>query len=154
MSIPEMGEEEEGLFVAEKKILRNLKKAALMVAGAAVQKFTMKLSHEQEIVMNIADMVIEIYAIESALLRTEKLISQRGEQACAHQTDMTLLYLNDAVDRINTAGKNAINSFAEGDEQRVMLMGLKRFTKVVPINTKETRRRIADRLIAENKYIF
>lgn len=154
MSIPEMGEEEEGLFVAEKKVLRNLKKAILMVAGAAVQKFMLKLSHEQEIIMNIADMVIEVYASESALLRTEKLISQRGEEACAHQKDMTLLYLNDAVDRINTAGKNAINSFAEGDEQRVMLMGLKRFTKIAPINTKETRRRIAERLIAENKYIF
>ncbi|MDO1446240.1 acyl-CoA dehydrogenase family protein [Rhodocytophaga aerolata] len=154
MSIPEMGEEEEGLFVAEKKVLRNLKKAILMVAGAAVQKFMLKLSHEQEIIMNIADMVIEVYATESALLRTEKLISQRGEEACAHQKDMTLLYLNDAVDRINTAGKNAINSFAEGDEQRVMLMGLKRFTKIAPINTKDTRRRIADRLIAENKYIF
>jgi alkylation response protein AidB-like acyl-CoA dehydrogenase len=153
MSIPEMGEEEEGLFVAEKKVLRNLKKATLMVAGAAVQKFMMKLSHEQEVIMNIADMLIEVYAIESAMLRTEKLISQRGEQACAHQTDMTLLYLNDAVDRINSAGKNAINSFAEGDEQRVMLMGLKRFTKIAPINTKETRRRIADRLISENKYI-
>jgi alkylation response protein AidB-like acyl-CoA dehydrogenase len=154
MSIPEMGEEEEGLFVAEKKVLRNLKKAVLMVAGAAVQKFMMKLSHEQEIIMNIADMVIEVYASESALLRTEKLISQRGEEACAHQKDMTLLYLNDAIDRINSAGKNAINSFAEGDEQRVMLMGLKRFTKIAPINTKETRRRIADRLIVENKYIF
>jgi alkylation response protein AidB-like acyl-CoA dehydrogenase len=153
MSIPEMGEEEEGLFVAEKKVLRNLKKATLMVAGAAVQKFMMKLSHEQEVIMNIADMLIEVYAIESAMLRTEKLISQRGEKACAHQTDMTLLYLNDAVDRINSAGKNAINSFAEGDEQRVMLMGLKRFTKIAPINTKETRRRIADRLISENKYI-
>jgi alkylation response protein AidB-like acyl-CoA dehydrogenase len=153
MSIPEMGEEEKGLFVAEKKVLRNLKKAVLMVAGAAVQKFMQKLSHEQEIIMNIADMLIEVYAIESALLRTEKLVSQRGEQACAHQIDMTMLYLNDAVERINSAGKNAINSFAEGDEQRVMLMGLKRFTKIAPINTKETRRRVADRIITENKYI-
>jgi alkylation response protein AidB-like acyl-CoA dehydrogenase len=153
MSIPEMGEEDEGLFAAEKKVLRNLKKATLMVAGAAVQKFMLKLSHEQEVIMNIADMLIEVYAIESAMLRTEKLVSQRGEQACAHQIDMTVLYLNDAVDRINSAGKNAINSFAEGDEQRVMLMGLKRFTKIAPINTKETRRRIADRIIAENKYI-
>lgn len=154
MSIPDMDEEEDGLFAADKKALRNLKKAVLMVAGAAVQKFMLKLSHEQEIIMNIADMMIEVYASESAILRTEKLVSQRGEVSCAHQIDMAKLYLNDAVDKINTAGKNAINSFAEGDEQRVMLMGLKRFTKLAPINTKETRRRIADRLIAENKYIF
>jgi hypothetical protein len=125
-----------------------------MVAGAAVQKFMQKLSHEQEIIMNVADMLIEIYAIESALLRTEKLVSIRGEQDSIYQIDMTRLYINDAVERINVAGKNAINSFAEGDEQRVMLMGLKRFTKIAPINPKETRRRIADYLIAENKYAF
>jgi hypothetical protein len=154
MSIPDMGEEEEGMFAAEKKVLRNLKKSVLMVAGAAVQKFMQKLSHEQEIIMNVADMLIEIYAIESALLRTEKLVSIRGEQDSIYQIDMTRLYINDAVERINVAGKNAINSFAEGDEQRVMLMGLKRFTKIAPINPKETRRRIADYLIAENKYAF
>ncbi|QHT67871.1 acyl-CoA dehydrogenase [Rhodocytophaga rosea] len=154
MSIPEMGEEEEGLFAAEKKVLRNLKKAVLMVSGAAVQKFLQKLSHEQEIIMNIADMLIEVYVIESALLRTEKLVSTRGQEACSYQIDMAKLYMNDAVEKINIAGKNAINSFADGDEQRVMLMGLKRFTKIVPINPKETRRRIADHMIAENKYTF
>ncbi|MDJ1471312.1 acyl-CoA dehydrogenase family protein [Xanthocytophaga flava] len=154
LAIPEFGEEEEGLFVTEKKYLRNMKKAVLMVAGAAVQKFMMKLSEEQEIIMNIADMLIETYACESVLLRTEKLISTKGEAASALQVDMTRLYINDAVERINVAGKNAINSFAEGDEQRGMLMGLKRFTKVTPINTKETRRRIAEHLITENKYTF
>jgi alkylation response protein AidB-like acyl-CoA dehydrogenase len=154
MSIPEMGEEEEGIFVAEKKALKNAKKAVLMVAGAAVQKFAQKFSHEQEIIMNIADMLIEIYVTESALLRTEKLISQRGEEICSYQIDMTKLYLNDAMERINISGKNAINAFAEGDEQRVMLMGLKRFTKIAPINAKETRRRIADYVIAENRYPF
>jgi alkylation response protein AidB-like acyl-CoA dehydrogenase len=154
MSIPEFGDEEEGLFAAEKKYIRNLKKAVLMVAGAAVQKFMMKLADEQEIIMNIADMLIETYACESVLLRTEKLIGLKGEAACAIQMDMTRLYINDAVERVNVAGKNAINSFAEGDEQRGMLMGLKRFTKTTPINTKETRRRIADHLIAENRYPF
>ncbi|MDJ1506537.1 acyl-CoA dehydrogenase family protein [Xanthocytophaga agilis] len=154
LAIPEFGEEEEGLFVTEKKYLRNMKKAVLMVAGAAVQKFMMKLADEQEIIMNIADMLIETYACESVLLRTEKLISIKGEAACTLQVDMTRLYINDAVERINVAGKNAVNSFAEGDEQRGMLMGLKRFTKVTPINTKETRRRIAEHLIKENKYTF
>ena len=154
MSIPEFGDESDEFFAAEKKAVRNMKKAVLMIAGSAVQKFMMKLSEEQEIIMNIADMLIETYVCESVLLRTEKLVGVRGEAACARQIDMTRLYLNDAVERLNVAGKNAINSYAEGDEQRVMLMGLKRFTKISPINTKETRRRIAEPLIAENKYVY
>jgi alkylation response protein AidB-like acyl-CoA dehydrogenase len=153
MSIPEFGEEEEGLFVAEKKVLKNLKKAILMVAGAAVQKFMTKLAYEQEIIMNLADMLIEVYVAESVLLRTEKLISLRGEGSVTLQTDMMKVYLQEAVDKINIAGRNAINSFAEGDEQRVMLMGLKRFTKIAPINTKEARRKIADAMISANKLI-
>ncbi len=154
MSIPEFGDESDEFFAAEKKAVRNMKKAVLMIAGSAVQKFMMKLSDEQEIIMNIADMLIETYVCESVLLRTEKLVGVRGEAACTRQIDMTRLYLNDAVERLNVAGKNAINSYAEGDEQRVMLMGLKRFTKITPINTKETRRRIAEPLIAENKYVY
>ncbi len=154
MSIPDFGDPEDGLFAEEKKYVRNLKKAVLMVAGAAVQKFMMKLSDEQEIIMNIADMMIETYVCESVVLRTEKLIHLKGEAACALQADMTRLYINDAAERVNVAGKNAINSFAEGDEQRGMLMGLKRFTKVGSLNTKEVRRRIADHLIAENRYTF
>ena len=88
MSIPDFSSDDsETLFAAEKKVIKNLKKAVLMVAGAAVQKFMMKLQEEQEILMNIADMVIEIYAAESALLRTEKLIGIKGEAACALQRD-------------------------------------------------------------------
>jgi alkylation response protein AidB-like acyl-CoA dehydrogenase len=154
MSIPDMGEEEEGLFVAEKKVIRNMKKAVLMVAGAAVQKFMMKLSEEQEIIMNIADMMIETYACESALLRTEKLIQKNGEEATALQTDMLRVYLQESVGKVNKAGATAINSFAEGDEQRVMLMGLKRFTKIAPFNTKDARRRVAEAMIAQNKSIL
>jgi alkylation response protein AidB-like acyl-CoA dehydrogenase len=155
MSIPDFGtDEDDALFAAEKKVLRNLKKAILMVAGASVQKFAMKLAEEQEIIMDIADMMMEVYVAESTLLRTEKLIGLRGEGACARQIDMTKLYLNDAVERIGQHGRNAINSFAEGDEQRVMLMGLKRFTKLAPINAKETRRRIAAQVIGENAYTF
>ncbi len=155
MSIPDFGaDEDDALFAAEKKVLRNLKKAVLMVAGAAVQKFAKKLSEEQEINMDIADMMMEVYVAESTLLRTEKLTGMRGEEACARQIDMAKLYLNDAVERIGMHGRNAINSFAEGDEQRVMLMGLKRFTKIAPINAKETRRRIARHVIGENAYAF
>ncbi|MCP1383410.1 acyl-CoA dehydrogenase family protein [Runella salmonicolor] len=155
MSIPDFSvSDDETPFAAEKKVIKNLKKAALMVAGAAVQKFMMKLSEEQEILMNVADMAIEIYAAESAILRTEKLIGMKGEAACALQKDLAMCYLHEAVEKINSAGKSAIMGFAEGDELRVMLMGLKRFTKIEPMNTKNARRRIADAMIAENKYVF
>ena len=155
MSIPDFGgNDDETLFAAEKKVLKNLKKSALMVAGAAVQKFMMSLSSEQEILMNIADMAIEIYVAESALLRVEKLIGIKGEPACELQRDMAMIYLNEAVAKVNNAGREAIISFAEGDELRVMLMGLKRFTKIEPMNIKNARRRVAEAMIEENKYIF
>ncbi len=155
MSIPDFGgSDDDVVFGAEKKVLKNLKKAALMIAGAAVQKFMMKLSHEQEILMNVANMIIEIYNAESALLRAEKLISIKGEGAVSLQKDMALVNLQDAVAACQIAGREAIQSFAEGDELRVMLMGLKRFTKVEPLNTKNARRRIADAMLTENKYNF
>lgn len=155
MSIPDFSsDEEEGIFIAEKKVLRNLKKAALMVAGAAVQKFMLTLSNEQEILMNVADMAIEIYVAESVLLRVEKLIGLKGEEAVALQKQMALVYLHEAVEKVNSAGRAAVTSFAEGDELRGMLMGMKRFTKIEPLNLKDARRQIADAMIAENKYIF
>ncbi len=155
LSIPEFGgNEEEEMFGAEKKVIRNLKKVALMIAGSAVQKFMMKLSHEQEILMNVADIITEVYIAESALLRVEKLIAQKGEEAAALQKDMALVYLQNAVAKVSASGREAISAFAESDELRVMLMGLKRFTKIDPMNTKDARRRIADALLAEGKYIF
>ena len=155
MSIPDFGaSDEEGIFVKEKKALANLKKAGLMVAGAAVQKFMMKLSDEQEILMNLADMMIEGYAAESALLRVEKLIGLRGEKACEIQKELAMIYLHHAIEKAAAAGKEAINSFAEGDEQRMMLMGLKRFTKVEPYNLKNARRKVADYVIEKGEYSF
>lgn len=154
MSIPDFGATEETLFSKEKKYISNFKKAALMVAGGAAQKLMMELAKEQEVLMNIADMLIEIYVSESLQLRVEKLVSMRGEEACREQIDIMQVYINDAADRINKSGKEAINSFAQGDEQRMMLMGLKRFTKTEPLNTKEARRRVAAKLLAENKYCF
>ena len=153
MSIPDFNSEEEDvLFAAEKKVIRNFKKAILMVAGAAVQKFMMKLSDEQEIIMNLADMVIETYVAESVLLRVEKRIELLGADANALYKDIALVYLNRATEKVNNAGRSAITSFAESDELRVMLMGLKRFTKIEPMNLKNARRRIADELIAKNDY--
>ncbi|MDQ3289923.1 MAG: acyl-CoA dehydrogenase family protein [Bacteroidota bacterium] len=154
MSIPDFGEEEEGLFVAEKKIIRNMKKAILLVAGTAVQKFMMTLEKEQEILMNIADMAIKTYTAESALLRVEKLINLKGEETTARQKDMALVYLYDAIDEIYFAGKEAIAAMAEGDEYKLLFIGIKRFTKAEPFNTKEARRRIAADMIQQNQFVY
>ncbi|MDA3859806.1 MAG: acyl-CoA dehydrogenase family protein [Melioribacteraceae bacterium] len=154
MSIPSFGDEEEGILSAETKAVQNIKKAVLMVAGSAAQKFTTKLAYEQEIIMNATDMIIEVYACESVLLRTKKLIAMKGEEAAKTYIEMTKVYLNDSIDKINLYGKQAITSYAEGDELKLMLMGLKRFTKFQPVNTKELRRSIADKLIEANKYCF
>ncbi|QMU27024.1 acyl-CoA dehydrogenase family protein [Adhaeribacter radiodurans] len=154
MSIPDFGEEEEGLFVAEKKIIRNMKKAILLVAGTAVQKFMMTLEKEQEVLMNIADMAIQTYIAESTLLRVEKLINLKGEEAAARQKDMALVYLYDALDGIYLAGKEAIAAMAEGDEYKLLFIGIKRFTKAEPFNIKEARRRIASEMIQQNQFIY
>jgi hypothetical protein len=154
MSIPDFGAEEEGAFAKERKYIANFKKAILMVAGAAVQKLMMQLEKEQEVLMNIADMSIEAYHAESALLRVMKLANTRGEAGVSLQADIMRTYLYDAADRINKAGKDALNSFAEGDELRMMHIGLKRFTKVEPFNTKDARRRIAEKLVSDDGYHF
>ncbi|MEY3677946.1 MAG: hypothetical protein RI924_87 [Bacteroidota bacterium] len=154
MSIPEFGEEDERLFAAEKKILQNLKKAGLMIAGSAVQKLMMSLAKEQEILMNIADIIGYVYVAESTLLRVEKLVQSRGEDAVQGQLDIMRIYLHEAVDKVYLAGKEALNSFAEGDELNMMLVGLRRFTKVQPFNVKDARQRIAKQLIEANKYCY
>jgi alkylation response protein AidB-like acyl-CoA dehydrogenase len=154
VGIPEFSEPDEALFAYEKKLIANFKKAILLVAGGAVQKLMTTLSKEQEIIMNIADMAIETYVAESTLLRVEKLVGMRGEEACKEQLDMMRVYVNDACDKIWVYGKEALNSFGEGDELRMMLMGLKRFTKQDPFNAKAARQAVAQKLIAENKYCF
>lgn len=154
MSIPDFGAEDESLFSKERKLVANLKKAILITAGAAVQKLMMKIEGEQEILMNLADMAIETFNAESVLLRVMKMTGQQGEAATALQQDIMRVYIYDAADKVNKSAKDAINSFAEGDEQRMILMGIKRFTKAEPVNTKDARRRIADKMIASGKYVF
>ena len=97
--------------------------------------------------MNIADMAIQVFHAESTLLRTMKLVAEKGEASCSIELDIARIYIYDAADKINKAGKEAINSFASGDEQRMMLLGIKRFTKVAPFNANDARRRIAASLI-------
>lgn len=154
MSIPDFGNDDDSYFAAEEKAIRNMKKAILMVAGGAVQKLMMKIEQEQEILMHIADMSIKTYLAESCLLRAMKLHNLKGEQGAADAIDLMRIYLNDAVDAVNKHGKEAINAFADGDEQRMMLLGLKRFTKYGPFNSKDARRRIAAKLIAAGKFCF
>jgi alkylation response protein AidB-like acyl-CoA dehydrogenase len=154
MSIPDFGSGEEEAFASEKKLVANLKKAILMTAGAAVQKLMMKVENEQEVLMDIADMAIETFNAESVLLRVMKMVEKNGEAASANYLDIMRTYLYDAADRVNKSGKDAVNAFSEGDEQRMILMGLKRFTKAEPFNSKEARRRIADKMIAEGKYCY
>lgn len=154
MSIPDFGSGDDAPFAAEKKLIANLKKAILMTSGAAVQKLMMKIDSEQEILMNIADMAIQTFNAESVMLRTMKIVEKQGEAAAQDYLDMMRIYLYDAADRVNKSGKDAVNAFADGDEQRMILMGLKRFTKADPFNTKDARRRIADKMIAAGKYCF
>lgn len=152
MSIPEFGSDD-APFAAELKVIANFKKAILMCAGAAAQKLMMQLEHEQEILMDISDMVIDTFQAEGMLLRAMKM-KMNNHQHADIAIDMTRTFIYDAADRINHAGKTAINAFAQGDEQRMMLMGLKRFTKAENYNTKEARRRIARKLIDEEKYFL
>ena len=143
------------LFAEEKEMIAKLKKVFLMVAGSAVQKYGPQLEDHQQLLLASADILIEIYMAESAILRTEKNAKRFGESSQKEQIAMAKLYLYHAVDIINTRAKEGIVSFAEGDEQRMMLMGLKRFTKYQnQPNVVELRNTIADKVIAENKYPF
>jgi hypothetical protein len=155
MSIPYFGmPDTEDIFYHEKKAIVNAKKGLLMVAGAAVQKLMMNLEKEQEILMNAADVMNDIFVMESALLRTQKLIAKKGVENCQMYIDITKVFISDAMERININGKHAIVAFADGDELRMMLMGLKRFTKHDAINTNKLRRNIAEKLIEANGYIL
>lgn len=143
------------LFSEEKEMIGKLKKAFLMVAGAAVQKYGMDLDSHQQLLGAAADMLIEIYMAESTVLRTEKLAKKQGEENVQEQIAMAKLYLYKAVDIVALRGKESIISFAEGDEQRMMLMGLRRFTKYTNMpNIVGLRETITAKLVAQNSYCF
>jgi alkylation response protein AidB-like acyl-CoA dehydrogenase len=152
MSIPDFGTDDTP-FAAELKVIANFKKAILMCAGAAAQQLMMQLEQEQEILMNLADMAIDTFQAESVLLRAMKMTENKHPYA-GLAMDVARTFIYDAADRINHDGKAAVNAFAEGDTQRMMLLGIKRFTKADNFNTKEARRRIAIKLIQEEKYFF
>lgn len=143
------------LFSEEKVLLSKLKKTFLMVAGAAIQKYGTELEEHQQLLIAAADILIEIYMAESAILRTEKNAKRFGEESQSAQIAMSKLYLYHAVDKIEEKGKESIISFAEGDEQRMLLMGLKRFTKYTNYpDIVDLRNEIAEKVKSENKYCF
>jgi len=153
-SLPDMSQPGSELFAQEKRTLANLKKAILLIAGKAAQDLGPKLNDEQELLINIADMIIEVYAAESTLLRAEKLAAIHGEGEVASQVKMAQVYLYETVDKNWKSGKEAIANFVREDEQNVVLMGLKRFTKAPLVNTKKLRREIADVMIEKEAYAF
>jgi len=152
MSIPEMNDSSREALSAERKLLVGFKKVILMVAGSAVQKLMQTLAKEQEVLMNISDIAIYTYMAESVLLRVEKKIETQGEVATELDIAIAKTYFFDIASKVEKSAKDAIMSFAEGDEARMMLMGLKRFTKPEVHNPKEARQKIAQLLIEKNKY--
>ena len=143
------------LLSQEKAIIKNLKKVFLMVAGAGIKKFGPKIEEHQQLLINASDILIEIYMAESAILRTEKNVKRYGKENQKHQIEMTQLYLYNAVDIITRCAKNGIISLSEGDEQKMMLMGLKRFTKYTYYpNITALKNNIAHKVCKENKYCF
>ena len=147
-------DEDEGVLASEMKLAQNAKKVALMTLGTAAQKYMMALADQQEILMGVADIIIDAYAMESAILRAQKLVSAQGEEQSARYIDMTRVFSNDAVERIEATAKNTLAGMSEGDELRTLLAALRRFTKLTPMNTIAARQRIADVLIKANKYTY
>jgi hypothetical protein len=153
---PQLGsfDDDEELLAAETKLSVNAKKVALMTLGTAAQKYMMKLADQQEVLMGIADIIMDAYAMETAILRAKKLAAAQGEGAIARYIDMTRVFCNDAVERIEARAKNTLAGIAEGDELRTLLAALRRFTKLQPMNTIAARQRIAQDLISANKWVY
>ncbi|HEX3102178.1 MAG TPA: acyl-CoA dehydrogenase family protein [Pyrinomonadaceae bacterium] len=153
---PQMSfDEETSLLAAETKLAQNAKKVALIVLGTAAQKYMMGLADQQEVLLNCADIIMDAYQMETAILRTKKYAEANGEEAAGRHIDMTSVYCNDAIQRVEAKAKNTIAAIVEGDEGRTLLVALKRFTKNnSPINTIAARQRIAAALIEANTYVF
>ena len=147
-------DDDEGLLAVEQKLAKNAKKVGLMTLGTASQKYMMTLGDQQEVLLGIADVIMDAYAMESAILRAQKLAASQGEEAAARYIDMTRVFCNDAVERIEARAKNTLAGMAEGDELRTLLAALRRFTKLTPVNTIAARQRIADVMIEANKYVY
>jgi len=145
---------DESLLGAEQKLAQNAKKVALMTLGTAAQKYMMGLADQQEILIGVADIIMDAYAMESAILRTQKIAAAQGEKAAERFLDMTRVFCNDAVERIEMHAKNTLAAISEGDELRTLLAALRRFTKMTPMNTVAARQQIANAMIEANRYVY
>ena len=154
LSIPTYNNPSDDIFSEEKMVLKNFKKAILLIAGSTTEKLGDRISEEQEIMMNISEMIIDTYMLESALLKTEKLVKKEGEKRHKEKIAICINYLHHTADKINKNAKEAIYAMTNGDEQTILLLALKRFTKVKAVNLKEQRRIIAKKVIEENKYCY
>ena len=152
LSGPSMGEELEGPLADERKLVGQAKKLALFAAGAASQKYMQAIQDQQEIMGAIADMTIETYAMESAVLRTQKIAETKGEAAVALPIAMTRVYLSQAMEKVESAAKKVIAAVAEGDMLRTQMATLRRLSKYEPFNTIELRQQIALKMIERGKY--
>jgi butyryl-CoA dehydrogenase len=152
LSGPTTGEELEGVLAEERKLVASAKKLGLFAAGAATQKYMQQIEEQQEIMGSIADMVMEIYAMESAVLRTAKMATAQGEASAALPIAMTRVYLTQAMEKIEAAAKKIIAAVADGDMLRTQLAIVRRLGKYDPYNTVELRRQIAQKVIERGKY--
>jgi alkylation response protein AidB-like acyl-CoA dehydrogenase len=152
-SMPSL-DEDESVLAAEMKLARNAKKVALMVLGTAAQKYMAALSEEQEVLLGASNIIMDVYAMESAILRAQKVTAAQGPEAAALYLDMVSVFCNDAVERVEAEAKNTLAAITEGDELRTLLAALKRFAKHTPTNTVAARRRIADAMIKANRYVY
>src|SRR5206468_4063854 len=152
---PRSFDQDIGTLAGETKLAANAKKIALMVLGTAAQRYTMGLAEQQEVLLNCADIIMDAYQMETAILRAKKYTDANGEEAAARHIDMAGIFCNDAIQRVEMKARNTLGAIAEGDEGRTLLSALKRFTKNnFPINTIAARQRIADDLIQANTYVF
>ncbi|MFY9225608.1 MAG: acyl-CoA dehydrogenase family protein [Blastocatellia bacterium] len=154
LSFPSMDEDEDGVLAEEQKLVRNAKKVVLMVAGAAAQKYMQAISDQQELLMGVANIIMETYAMESALLRTLKYVAANSEEKADLRIEATRTFISDAMDRIEITARPLLAAVAEGDMLRTQVAALKRFTRHTAYNTIQSRQRIANAMIESGKYLF
>jgi alkylation response protein AidB-like acyl-CoA dehydrogenase len=154
LSFPSMDEDEDGVLAEEQKLVRNAKKVVLMVAGAAAQKYMQAISDQQELLMGVANIIMETYAMESALLRTLKYVAANSEEKADLRIEATRVFISDAMDRIEVTARPLLAAVAEGDMLRTQIAALKRFTRHTPHNTIQSRQRIANAMSESGKYLF
>jgi hypothetical protein len=154
LSGPSLGEEAEGDLAGERALLANAKKVGLFAAGVATQRFMMELEKQQEVMAALADIIIEVYAMDSALLRTRKLLASQGADASALPLAMTQAYMSEAMARIEVAARKVVAAAAEGDTLRIQTAVLRRLVKHDPVNVIGLRQQIANRVIEAGKYVI